>query len=432
MTPLEAGLTEENEALRKENARQAQEIKLLREKIDLLVRRVFGASSEKLDTGQLLLALEGEEAKKPEASGDALGALEADPTSPAKPSRQRKSKGGITDALLDSLPSVEIVLDPEEVRAEPEAWRQIDEQVTRQLDYEPPRYVCRRIVRRRYVRRDEPHRPPVIAELPTMLERSKAGPGLLASILTAKYCDHLPLYRQEQIARWRHGIDLTRQDMSRWVGLSAEWLRPLYQLILGGILDDDYAQFDETAVQYLLPGSGRAQNGFLWVVKRPGGDAAFHWATTRAATVLEKIVPVDFSGIIQCDGYIAYPAFANWRAPGRRTAHGSAHRPSLHHRSKAAPPRCERQAACHNPPSREPAHHRSHWSDPDPLEKASPPSATERDGRGRQLHAELVGWPPRLSRRRTRRDRQQRDRERDPPHRGGQEELALHRGCRGR
>lgn len=77
MTPLEARLTEENEALRRENARQAQEIRLLREKIDLLVRRVFGASSEKLDTGQLLLALEGDEAKKPEASGDAAVALEA-------------------------------------------------------------------------------------------------------------------------------------------------------------------------------------------------------------------------------------------------------------------------------------------------------------------------------------------------------------------
>jgi transposase len=309
-TPLEARLTEENEALRKENARQAQEIKLLREKVDLLIRRVFGASSEKIDTGQLLLALELEEVKKPEASGDALGALEAELATAAKPSRQRKAKGGITDALLDSLPSVEIILDPEEVRAEPEAWRQIDEQVTRQLDYEPPRYVCRRIVRRRYVRREEPHRPPVIAELPTMLERSKAGPGLLAAILTAKYCDHLPLYRQEQIARWRHGIDLARQDMSRWVGLAAEWLRPIYQVILGGVLDDDYAQLDETVIKYLLPGSGRAQHGYFWVIKRPGGDAAFHWATTRAATVLEKIIPVDFGGIIQCDGYGAYPAFA--------------------------------------------------------------------------------------------------------------------------
>jgi hypothetical protein len=143
-----------------------------------------------------------------------------------------------------------------------------------------------------------------------MLERSKAGPGLLASILTAKYCDHLPLYRQEQIARWRHGVDLTRQDMSRWVGLAAEWLRPIYQIILGGILEDDYAQIDETVIKYLEPGSGRAQHGYFWAIKRPGGDAAFHWATTRAATVLEKIVPVDFGGIIQCDGYSAYPAFA--------------------------------------------------------------------------------------------------------------------------
>ena len=43
MTPLEAGLTKENEHLRQEN-------KILREKIGLLVRRVFGASSEKMDT----------------------------------------------------------------------------------------------------------------------------------------------------------------------------------------------------------------------------------------------------------------------------------------------------------------------------------------------------------------------------------------------
>jgi transposase len=313
MTPLEARLTQENEALRQENARQAQEIKLLREKIDLLVRRVFGPGSEKLDTDQLLLALEGTDPKKPEASSDGAVALEAESKAPAKPARRRKRKGGITEELLDSLPSVEVLIDPEEVLAEPEAWRRIDEQVTKQLDYEPPRYVCRRIIRRRYARRDEPHRPPVIAELPTMLERSKAGPGLLASILTAKYCEHLPLYRQQQIARWRHGIDLTRQDMARWVGLAAEWLRPIYQVILGGILEDDYAQIDETVIKYLSPGSGRAQHGYFWTVKRPGGDAAFHWATTRAAVVLEKIIPVDFGGIIQCDGYNAYPAFARRR-----------------------------------------------------------------------------------------------------------------------
>ncbi len=303
MTPLEARLTKEVEALRQEN-------KLLREKIDLLVRRVFGASSEKLDTDQLLLALEGAEAKKPEASSGALAALEAEPEKAAKPARKARKKGGLTDELLDSLPAVEVVLVPEEVQAEPEAYRLVDEVVTKQLDYQPPRYVCNKIIRRRFARIDEPHRPPVIAELPTMLERGKAGPGLLASILTAKYCDHLPLYRQQQIARWRHGIELSRQDMSRWVGQAAEWLRPIYQNILGSMWGDGYAQVDESVIKYLAPGRGRAQHGYFWTIKRPGGDAAFHWATTRAAKVLEKILPADFSGIIQCDGYGAYPAFA--------------------------------------------------------------------------------------------------------------------------
>jgi transposase len=245
MTPLEARLTKENEALHQENIRQAQEIKLLREKIDLLARRVFGASSEKMDTDQLLLALEGAEAKKPEASSDALAALEAEPEKTVKPTRKGKKKGGITDELLDSLPAVEVVLVPEEVQTEPEAYRLVDEVVTKQLDYQPPRYVCNKIIRQRFARIDAPQCPPIIAELPTMLERSKAGPGLLASILTAKYCDHLPLYRQQQIAKWRHGIELSRQDMSRWVGLAAEWLRPIYQIILGGVLDGEYAQVDE-------------------------------------------------------------------------------------------------------------------------------------------------------------------------------------------
>ena len=59
--------------------------------------------------------------------------------------------------------------------------------MTLALCYGPPNYVCRRIVRRRYVRRDEPYSLPVIAELPMTLERCTAGPGLLAAILTAEY-----------------------------------------------------------------------------------------------------------------------------------------------------------------------------------------------------------------------------------------------------
>ena len=139
-----------------------------------------------------------------------------------KPTRKGKKNGGITDELLDSLPAVKVVLVPQEVQAEPEAYRMVDEVVSKQLDYQPPRYVCNKIIRQRFARIDSPQGPPIIAELPAMLECSKRGPGLLASILASKYCDHLPLYRQQQIANWRNGIELSRQDMSRWVGLAAE------------------------------------------------------------------------------------------------------------------------------------------------------------------------------------------------------------------
>ena len=76
------------------------------------------------------------------------------------------------------------------------------------------------------------------------------------------------------------------------------------------MLEGEYAQVDDTVIKYLEPSSGRVQHGYFWTIKRPGGDSAFQWATTRAAAVLAKIIPADFSGIIQCDGYSAYPAFA--------------------------------------------------------------------------------------------------------------------------
>ena len=39
----------------------------------------------------------------------------------------------------------------------------------------------------------------------------------------------------------------------------------------------------------------------------------FHWERSRAATCLENIIPADFRGTIQCDGYQAYDCFAKGR-----------------------------------------------------------------------------------------------------------------------
>jgi transposase len=307
-TPREAELaaalarvTAENTRLSEESAQQRVEIKLLREKIDALVRKLFGASSEKVDPSQLLLMLQGLDGpgKAPEPVAAEVPRCSAVPSPP----RSRAPR------IPAHLPVVEEVIDPTPVQACPDAWRCIGQEVTEQLDYEPARFFRRRLVRRKYVRRDQPLTAPLIAPLCTLQDRCLAAPGLIAAVVVGKYVDHLPLYRQEQIFATRQGVNIPRQTMVQWMGLAADWLRPIYERLQTGVLGGGYVQIDETPIRYLVPGNGETKLGYLWTCARPGGDVVFHWQTSRAATCLEAIVPRDWEGQLQSDAYQAYTAF---------------------------------------------------------------------------------------------------------------------------
>jgi transposase len=304
MTAREAELIQQLAECQEALAAALRENQLLRQKVDLLVRRVFGSSSEKLDSAQLqLLQL-----------SEAPAVAEPLPVTPSQAPRVPRTRPPKAPRLPDNLPVVEEVIDPEPVKAQPEKWRQIGQEVTEQLDYEPGRFLKRRTVRRTYVHRTDPDSAPVTAALPPCLqERGLAAPGLLAHVLVSKYCDHLPLYRQEQIYAQRHGLNLPRQTLARWVELAADWLTPIYEQIRTGVLAGGYVQIDETPVEYLEPGYGKTKQGYLWTVCRPGKDVFYWWNTSRAAACLDVIVPVNFKGTVQCDGYAAYPCFAEGR-----------------------------------------------------------------------------------------------------------------------
>jgi len=242
MTPREQELLQAVNELRVENA-------LLRQKIDLLVKRVFGSSSEQLDKNQLELLAQ------PETSAT----VEAIVAAPEK-ERVERSRKERTTRLPENLPVVEEVLDPETVKAQPEQWRLIGQEISEQLDYEPGRFLRRRVVRRKYVHKTNLDCAPVIAPLPgRLLDRSLPTPGLLVHIVVGKYCDHLPLYRQEQIYQQRHGVHLPRQSLTRWVELASQWLKPIYEQIRTGVMGGGYVQVDETPVDYLEPGNGKTR-----------------------------------------------------------------------------------------------------------------------------------------------------------------------------
>ncbi len=303
----------QNRLLQAENERQSQEIKLLKEKIDLLLRRLFGSKSEKLDAAQLELLLKDLELGKAAASAEKA---EATPNVEAlKPVARASAKKQRRERWPKDLPVEQEVIEPTEVRDNPEAFRCIGEELTEMLDFQPAKFFRRQIIRRKFVRRDEAELAPVIAPLPESLQqRCIAAPGLLAQVIVSKYCDHLPLYRQEQIYWDRHQVWLPRQSMARWIQLASEWLKPIYRQIKDQMMRGSYIQVDETPIRYLDPGNGKTGQGYLWVAHRPGQDVLFEWYTTREAKCLDKLIPIDLSGTIQCDGYSAYDRFARHRA----------------------------------------------------------------------------------------------------------------------
>ena len=286
-------LQQEVERLRREN-------ELLRQKLDLLIRRVFGRKSEQLDAGQLELLLGDLDKPSPLSASVVAAPPEAEPT-PRRKSSPRPPR------CPEHLPVETEVIDPAPVQGNPDAWRQIGEEVSEQLDYEPGRFLRRRTVRRVWVKRQDPDGVPVIAPLPAkLLERGLLAPGLLAHVLVSKYSDHQPLCRQERIFQERHGVYLPRQTLARGVELAADWLRPVVQEIMREQLAGGYVQIDETPVKYLAPGQGQTSQGYFWTVHVPGGDTVYHWTAGRGHEHLLAILPESYRGIVQCDAYGAY------------------------------------------------------------------------------------------------------------------------------
>jgi transposase len=307
MTLREQALARQLSECQEALVQSRRENELLRQKLDALARRVFGVSSEALDPAQLQLLL-----RLPELAAQPV----IPPPVPVVVEKRPPAGGRKVRAprLPDHLPVVEEVIEPEPVKTAPEQWRCIGQEVSEQLDYEPARFLRRRLIRKKYVHRVELDLAPVIAPLPErLLDRSLPSPGLLAHILVSKYCDHSPLYRQEQIYAQRHGVQLHRQTLARWVALAADWLQPIYKQIRTGVMAGGYVQLDETPIDYLEPGHGRTRQGYFWTGSRPGGDVFFHWETSRATACLDTVIPANFTGTIQCDGYAAYRAFANGR-----------------------------------------------------------------------------------------------------------------------
>lgn len=312
MTELEKTQAETIELQREQIELLREENRLLKEKIDYVLRQLYGSKSEKLDADQLELLLDPDAAKKPCAADCEEDAPAAENIVPIAEGKRRKSNR--RPRLPENLPTTEETIIPDEVKADPDGYRRIGQEVSEKLDVEPSRYTRHLIIRPTYVSRERPESAPLNAPLPPcLLEGSILTPSLLAHVLTAKYNDHLPFFRQGQILERRSGIGITRATLCNWAELGAHTLQPLYNIIATDIRKSDHINVDESPVDYLDRENGGTSQGYFWIYRSGSAGVLYDWQSGRSHACLDNILTSEednFKGILQCDGYSAYQTWA--------------------------------------------------------------------------------------------------------------------------
>lgn len=286
------------------------QIERLREQNALLIQRLFGRKSEQSadpDSPQLEIFNEAESLT--EATPEAPAAeIEEEVVAPTKRRGKRKS-------LPAELPRVEVIheLPEHELTCECGCRKQvIGEETSEQLEIVPMQVRVIKHIRKTYACKGC-EAAPVTADKPAQLiEKSLASPSVLAMLLSTKYVDGIPLYRFEKMLS-RHGIDIPRQTLARWVIQCGEHLQPLLNLMRDQLLDYPVLHCDETRVQVLKePGRDPSSQSWMWV--QTGGPPdrpviLFDYETSRAQDVPLRLL-AGYRGYLMTDDYAGYNAVA--------------------------------------------------------------------------------------------------------------------------
>ena len=146
-----------------------------------------------------------------------------------------------------------------------------------------------------------------MAELePRIVEKGLASDAVVIDTVVAKYCDHLPLYRQQAILEREAGVEISRATLDGWVMRVGELLQPMVAAMRRDLLRASYLQADETTVPVQMHDKrGADHQAYLWQYGKPGGETVFDFQLGRGREGPKKFLG-EWEGILQTDGYQAY------------------------------------------------------------------------------------------------------------------------------
>ena len=281
---------------------------LLKEKLAAHLRKLFDAKSEARGTDQKDLFLNEAEALAPTASPVAEE-VEPDEVDVAGHTRKKRGRKPLDPNLPRDIVRHEL---PESERVcahDGAALVEIGVEISEQLDIIPQQV---RVIQHQRVKYACPCCDQGIKVTPAparIIPKGLLTESALAWVVTSKYMDALPLYRQAALLG-RFGGDLSRTTLAASIVRVGEAVQPIINLLRDHLLDADLIHADETTIQVLKePGKKAQTKSYLWAQATGSGPPIrlFGYAPGRGSTHAETL----YAGIkpgaaLMSDGYDVY------------------------------------------------------------------------------------------------------------------------------
>ncbi len=291
-------------------ARLELELKLREEQLRLARLEKYGAKGEQLSQDQVLLldlepGVQAEEVAKEAALPEAEKRLKG---SPAKTQRKgpRYSKAHPGRIPLPAhLPRREVIIPCEEGAG----GELVGYETKEELVVMPAEFYVQVLKREKRVVRASGGATILTAPMPArIVEKGQLGNSAVVELIIAKFCDHLPIYRQMRIWQRDHGLVIDEALAGRHVLSGGRLLEPLARLIGQRLKEGEFIQADETRVPVLQQeGKGRNDTAWFWQYSKPGGLVYFDYQDSRSRVGPSHFLS-DFKGRLQTDGYEVYTA----------------------------------------------------------------------------------------------------------------------------
>ncbi len=297
----------------------SEQLAFLTDQIALMNQRSFGRKTEQLsqvEQGRQMTIYD--YFNEPEALSDDSKEPEITTVVVSTHTRKKKTK---REDKLEGLPAriYDHTIEPEKLKELfPKGYKELPCEIYKRLAIIPQTFLVDEHHVHVYASKDNNGTIIKAERSPDLFRNSIATPSLVATIMTGKYLNHLPLDRQSRCLK-DNGIHLETNTLANWMmNASDQYLRIIYDRLHKDLYSSHVVHADETPFEVIKDGRKAGRDSFMWVYRNGVCDAdhpvvIYDYQPTRKTDHPAEFLK-GYSGILVTDGYQVYHSLEKKRS----------------------------------------------------------------------------------------------------------------------